>query len=493
MIQGASEEWPGEFYDRGGAGFNVRHPDFGAVGDGVANDTAAIQAAIAAAPAGATLLFPPGTYLCGALTCAKRLNFEGHGATIQATGVDGATVLSLTAGADRSRLRALTFAGNASVVWNGPTGKATPRFINVFQAHGVEIRGCTFGRYGRQAVNVVECNDIVISDNAFDWQGSYGSDVAGDANAVISVYNSNRPQIIGNRITKSDTTENHIRGIYCLATDAPQIVGNRLMAPVSVTRQTGTVIGVWAGVGFRKNGAAVLGNIILGGYGSQIYIGNEHVGAVVSDNVVRDFNAAAGAAGIFIYNLSHNAVVSGNVVTGGYNSADGILLLTGGNGNPLRCVITGNIVRDMDRNGISVASDDSVVAGNLVEDVDTRAIWISGALNRVFGNSIPYNAAAVGHLVDDGVGTITSGTVARNDGGQVVLSGADVSATVTFPNGELDTSYRVQLTPTAVAGSPPVVATQIYRLSKTTSGFTAYFGGAPGAGNSVTFDYEISR
>ena len=38
--------------------------DFGAVGDGVTNDTAAVQRAI---DAGGTVVFPPGTYLCGTL------------------------------------------------------------------------------------------------------------------------------------------------------------------------------------------------------------------------------------------------------------------------------------------------------------------------------------------------------------------------------------------------------------------------------------------
>jgi hypothetical protein len=68
---------PGKFYDAGGAVFNVKHPDFGAKGDGSTNDAAAIENAIAAASAWAvahnagvpeqnacpTIVFPPGNYV----------------------------------------------------------------------------------------------------------------------------------------------------------------------------------------------------------------------------------------------------------------------------------------------------------------------------------------------------------------------------------------------------------------------------------------------
>ena len=57
---------------------------FGAVGNGSANDTAAIQAAINAAPDGGTLDLDAGkTYLLGGgLTIARPLNVEGNGATL---------------------------------------------------------------------------------------------------------------------------------------------------------------------------------------------------------------------------------------------------------------------------------------------------------------------------------------------------------------------------------------------------------------------------
>jgi len=55
---------------------------FGARGDGVANDTAAVQAAVDAAPAGAAVYFPVGTYLVDDVQVNRRrdLGFKGDGA-----------------------------------------------------------------------------------------------------------------------------------------------------------------------------------------------------------------------------------------------------------------------------------------------------------------------------------------------------------------------------------------------------------------------------
>jgi hypothetical protein len=55
-----------KLYDDGGAVFNVKHPRFGAAGDGLNDDTAAIQATIDAVEASTSsgiVYFPPGNYL----------------------------------------------------------------------------------------------------------------------------------------------------------------------------------------------------------------------------------------------------------------------------------------------------------------------------------------------------------------------------------------------------------------------------------------------
>ena len=64
--------------------FNVR--DFGAKGDGVAKDTAAIQAAVDAAESagGGTVEIPAGTYLTGSIFLKDNVDFHvGAGATLK--------------------------------------------------------------------------------------------------------------------------------------------------------------------------------------------------------------------------------------------------------------------------------------------------------------------------------------------------------------------------------------------------------------------------
>lgn len=61
----------------GPAVYNVR--GYGATGDGTTNDTVAIVAAIAAAPAGSVIYFPSGKYKTDAIVITKMLHFRGDG------------------------------------------------------------------------------------------------------------------------------------------------------------------------------------------------------------------------------------------------------------------------------------------------------------------------------------------------------------------------------------------------------------------------------
>jgi hypothetical protein len=101
--------------------------DFGAVGNGVVNDTTSVQAAIdAAAVSGGRIAFPAGTYLCGTLTLKSNVWLEGSGIgttfiklvngtnndLIVTNGFSGLTGGTTTGGVYGFRIANLTLDGN---------------------------------------------------------------------------------------------------------------------------------------------------------------------------------------------------------------------------------------------------------------------------------------------------------------------------------------------------------------------------------------------
>ncbi|WP_432835556.1 glycoside hydrolase family 55 protein [Dactylosporangium sp. CA-092794] len=92
--------------------FNVR--DFGAVGDGDADDTAKIQAAIdAARETGGIVFLPPGTYLTRRLTLYSRIHLRGAGGD--------ATVLKLFPGANSAIIESDGFSKLTGTASDGGT------------------------------------------------------------------------------------------------------------------------------------------------------------------------------------------------------------------------------------------------------------------------------------------------------------------------------------------------------------------------------------
>lgn len=118
--------------------------DYGAVGDGVTNDTTAIGNAIADTAIG-VIFFPPGTYLVTGITVNGKtgLIFEGQNATIKlsGTGSSGNPVALTLSGSCRDiTIRNLRFLG-------GGTASDYHTGIEVVQStdlEGIRIQGCHF-------------------------------------------------------------------------------------------------------------------------------------------------------------------------------------------------------------------------------------------------------------------------------------------------------------------------------------------------------------
>lgn len=76
-------------------------------------------------------------------------------------------------------------------------------------------------------------------------------------------------------------------------------------------------------------------------------------------------------------------------------------------------------------------------------------------------------------------------------GGSATISGTDTTASVAFDFELASTDYSVTVTPTNGSGSPSVDAFRIIVVTKGVGGLGFGVTGAPGVGNSVTYDYQV--
>jgi polygalacturonase len=157
-----------------GAAINVF--DYGATGDGVTNDTAAIQAAIEAAPSGGVIYFPPGTYRIARTTgtndrwglkvVASNLTLLGNGATLRRFNTDISTYAlaypilfvgtpdnNSAAATENISIEGLTFEGEN--VQHALSGNAPMDYrcaIMFKNSSGTTINGCTFTKIDSSAI-----------------------------------------------------------------------------------------------------------------------------------------------------------------------------------------------------------------------------------------------------------------------------------------------------------------------------------------------------
>ena len=184
---------------------SVSVKDFGAVGDGVADDTAAIQAAVTAVclhtdpatygsntPAlGPTELFiPAGLYkLTAAVTATRSISIRGEG---HSEFSQGTRVIQNTNATDHFQINPIAQGSSVSFTnltmtanGGGGTGGAC---INITKAAGscnsIRVIGCTFGTPQTYAIKIQTADDVMIYDNLFDVSAtsciSLGTSTAAD-------------------------------------------------------------------------------------------------------------------------------------------------------------------------------------------------------------------------------------------------------------------------------------------------------------------------
>lgn len=141
---------------------------YGAVGDGVANDAAAVQAAITAAPTGSAVYFPAGTYKIGStITCNKSLRLFGAASSILKLSVNGAALLTCSSASD-IRVENLKFDGNRTGL-----GSSAWAAIYLTDVSNAAVRNCTFSNTQGTGLAITRGTAIWVAGNRFsDINGS---------------------------------------------------------------------------------------------------------------------------------------------------------------------------------------------------------------------------------------------------------------------------------------------------------------------------------
>lgn len=314
--------------------------DYGAVGDGVADDTTAIANAITAAE-GATydtnIIFPPGIYL------TDTLQVIAGGGSVTMTGI-GLAVLRKKPGSTPSIMR---------------INSNFNRIVN-FQLDGNNIVSGNSGIEIRGNFNIVEQCIIynctghgILITNA----GGGGSD-----NIIRDNYIFNNGMV---GVATTGAVQNIIYGNKMLTNGAEGIT-------LDTASYRNRVIGNYVAGNCTTSGA---GNISIDAGDISVISGNEVHAAATSQGGIVFNNQAAG---------TQSCIISNNMVFD--NGGKGIWLKAGAGGNTSFCVVTGNILRGNGSTAILIDAgcNSNVVVANCANG---GTITNNGASNQVANNT----------------------------------------------------------------------------------------------------------
>jgi hypothetical protein len=427
--------------------------DFGAVGDGVTDDTAAITAAIAAAGVGGNILVPAG------MNClvSSEVTFSVAGQQLSARGAKFTKAASFT-GSCVIRVSAI------NVLLNGLEINGTDKLIDGvitsagvasgFTARNLKITNCLYGISANSNSNILieDCDISLVASGAIR------------AHNIAATSAQTRVYILRNRIDLSDltpatTTQNAllVRGDATYPTTDASVIGNTFIHAADPTSSAALCCemrfidgGIFSN-NFGKDGSMLVsvagsndvtvdGNVCDGAtfYGVEI----ASVSAVTNKNIVVSNNAINGRERLN-YGVGIQGAVascSGIAVTG--NSIRGCVLYgIFSNENWSDIDITGNRIditatsagqRGIYIFGTATAVNQVVVTGNLLNgnSVGEKAVYLRSVLYATVTGNVFSNWTENGVYIDGSAVTCDEISVVGNSFRGLTAGGIGVLGTI---------------------------------------------------------------
>jgi parallel beta-helix repeat protein len=383
--------------------------DFGAVGDGITDDTAAIQDALtAAALDGKAVLIPgtPNSYLCGPLSIPTSIIGQDH-KTSKFTRKTGTTGVWLNVTANAVSISNLYLDG----------AYVAHRCIEVDGYNDVTITNNIARQIGEYFVHFNNADRLVVSSNNYK-DGSNGianlmpvDSAAAIASVDVKIIGNHIENIFGSAIHfagKQSSTDPLFAWVNPLTTNGVisentinNVDGNGIIAQSyyltisnNTIKDTGNVGGN-QGIVPQGRYISVIGNIVDGGAGVGIDMGGCD-SSVVSGNVVR----LQAQIGIELQSCTNTTCVGNSVVDCGFGitgeASAGIAVLEGFFGPTFisfKNLVTGNTVSSggsSGQYGISVGAgvEQCIVSGNnLTDSATVRQLFVSATAKALcYGN-----------------------------------------------------------------------------------------------------------
>jgi parallel beta-helix repeat protein/putative cofactor-binding repeat protein len=314
--------------------------DFGAVGDGVTDDTAAIQAALTT---GKTV-YAPAVASYYKITSALTLNSNQR---IFGDGV-GSQIRQIT-----SLANVISATGKSGIIIENLYLYCSGTFTNYNTGSGVIllscsqsiVRGCLVSNHRGAGVNIYSSNECLVENNTFINSPVVNSDTDAQAFADISVVFSSSRNIVQNNICISGQgtgvlVQTVVNGNAC---DGNVVSGNIV--------KNAKVYGI---VLYRN--AQVIGDVPLQSVSNCVVSGNtiENVSGAIINSITSTYTYGAG---IYVQG-AENAVVSGNTIRQTHSGAVTFaqLLAPGAIGltNQTIASVTGNVIDQAGMFGIDI-------------------------------------------------------------------------------------------------------------------------------------------
>jgi parallel beta-helix repeat protein len=413
-----------------GASISVK--DFGATGDGITDDTTAIQAALAG---GGTVYFPEGTYLTGSLAVYSDTEIIGaKNSIILATLITTSPLIRNAAypnGNVNISIHDLTIDGGGPTAFNDTT-------IQLQNCTNTSVKDCHIYNYKNFAISVLGAeSSVVVADNYVD--GGVGGGPLGTGTAGGGINFSGGQNYMGNKCTGNTVINCAASGIviqggakYIIVTGNTASYngltnGNGIYAGHANTCVISNNICRWnswtpksgSGIGINTSSYDCTNHTITGNICE--YNGDDGIDVNAATNYKTSFHTITGnqlnynwGAGINIagYESKYNTIsanqIKGNGAAGihlnadsgrnGFHTISDNIMLDNGQqatGSPgIRCwddncTITGNVCSNttgtMYQGGISVAGISGVVVGNTITNTTSPTFTFSNSNDHCIG------------------------------------------------------------------------------------------------------------